>query len=569
MGTHSLKRKILLVFGLSVLPVLVLMFLISLYSIHSNIRNAYEGNLNYVDSNRNLADTQLNEVANLLRQESSDQDMFVRLSSVNQNIRMLAYSEFGRELSRQLNFHPLMDGAMLLSTDAGDSFYKFSENDDNYRDRQKLLQYISQHREELYYANGAWTSVKIGERWALLSSVGDSDVLLVGWVWYSSLYELLDVKSESENETTLILSETNEIRAGDAPEDLDLHKVSGKEEDQIWPLINQRYMVISVPSEAADLKLAAVMNRKRVIGAFYILRFITSGIAVLYAIILAPWLLHVLKKCVFLPVQHMEVAMKEAENGNLGVEIANGHSSAEMDRLICSFNRMIAQIRTLKIQSYEDALRKQELQMNYLQLQIEPHFYLNALNLINTMAQVGDTDLINELTRNLSQYLRYIVSTRSGKTTVGEEISHIENYIQIIRIRMGDTFRFECHVDESLNDMAIPPLMIQMLVENSMKYAFDMYGENFLSLDISDVEGKAVFTYHDSGPGYSSEMLDNFRCGKHPGNNHIGLWNIQQRLNYMYPDCSTFEIFNDHGAWARIVIDRTNAENEACGAKRQ
>ena len=63
---------------------------------------------------------------------------------------------------------------------------------------------------------------------------------------------------------------------------------------------------------------------------------------------------------------------------------------------------MASQIRTLKIQAYEDALEKQKLELDYMQLQIEPHFYLNALNLINTMAQAEDVELIGELTENLS-----------------------------------------------------------------------------------------------------------------------------------------------------------------------
>ncbi|MDY6286378.1 MAG: histidine kinase [Lachnospiraceae bacterium] len=555
-AAHSLKCNILRVFGLSVIPVLAMMFVISQYSIRSNIRNAYGGIRNFADSNRNMVDTQLNEASNFLRQEYSDREMLFRLSSTNQSARVQAYSEFGRELFRQLNFHPMLEGVMLLSTNVGDSLYRFTESDSHYRERQRLLDYISQHREDFYYANGTWQSVKIGDEWVLLSSVGDSDVLLVGWIWYSRLYQMLDIHPEKIGETILLLSENDVVREGKIPKGLVLTKISSEaSQESFWSGMGQRWLAVSVPSETADLKLASVIDRNRVAGGFYILQFITLAVAVLYVAVLAPWLLHVLKKCVFLPIGRMEEAMKAVENGNLDMEIDNHHSSQEMDHLICSFNSMIAQVRTLKIQSYEDALEKQKLQMNYLQLQIEPHFYLNALNLINTMAQVGDTDLIRKLTLNLSTYLRYIVGTREGKTTVREEVAHIGNYLEIIRIRMGDAFRFECHVEDSLQDLIIPPLLIQMLVENSMKYAFDMYGDTYLSLNISKENGKAVFLYHDNGPGFPAAILKQFRSGEQSKENHIGLWNIRQRLNYMYPGSSSFAIWNDGGAWTSIIID--------------
>ena len=53
--------------------------------------------------------------------------------------------------------------------------------------------------------------------------------------------------------------------------------------------------------------------------------------------------------------------------------------------------------------------------LDYMSLQIEPHFYLNALNLINTMAQMQDTELIEKMTENLSLYFRYITSSRNKK----------------------------------------------------------------------------------------------------------------------------------------------------------
>ena len=121
----------------------------------------------------------------------------------------------------------------------------------------------------------------------------------------------------------------------------------------------------------------------------------------------------------------------------------------------------------------------------------EPHFYLNALNLINTMAQAEDVELIGELTENLSLYLRYIVSSRNGKTTVLEESRHIAHYLKIMEIRFGESFRYIQEIDERAEQIVIPPLAVQMLIENSMKYAFDIYGETEIRLKIF-MEGSRI-----------------------------------------------------------------------------
>lgn len=215
---------------------------------------------------------------------------------------------------------------------------------------------------------------------------------------------------------------------------------------------------------------------------------------------------------------------------------------------------MASQIRTLKIQAYEDALEKQKLELDYMQLQIEPHFYLNALNLINTMAQAEDVELIGELTENLSLYLRYIVSSRNGKTTVLEESRHIAHYLKIMEIRFGESFRYIQEIDERAEQIVIPPLAVQMLIENSMKYAFDIYGETEIRLKIF-MEGPDLHILaEDNGKGYPEKIQKDFADEIPPQDGHIGLWNIKKRLEQMYPGQVTFRISNREPSGARTEI---------------
>ena len=104
---------------------------------------------------------------------------------------------------------------------------------------------------------------------------------------------------------------------------------------------------------------------------------------------------------------------------------------------------MVSQIEELKIQNYEEKVEKQKLMLDYMTIQIEPHFYLNALNLINTMAQMQDTELIQKMTENLSLYLRYIAGSRNKTVTILQELEHIRHYMNIMEIRFGECFHYE------------------------------------------------------------------------------------------------------------------------------
>ena len=313
-------------------------------------------------------------------------------------------------------------------------------------------------------------------------------------------------------------------------------------------------ILISLESAAGDFRMMNAVDRREMLGPFYIIRIAGIVAFFVFLFVLAPFLIGFLNKSIFFPIHRMEQGISRVEKGDLEVRIENKKSSRELSHLIDSFNSMVEQIKTLKIQSYEDELEKQDLQLNYLQLQIEPHFYLNALNLINTMAQMGDCAMIRELTENLSLYLRYIVSTRSGCTTIRQEMDHIGHYLKIMEIRFGDSFQYMEEIDERVMDKKIPPLLIQMLVENSMKYAFDIYGNTQIRLKVSQECQDVVIVVEDNGSGYPKEILNCFEGGIQPEGNQIGLWNIRMRLEHMYRNRTSFQISNIEPQGARTEI---------------
>ena len=187
------------------------------------------------------------------------------------------------------------------------------------------------------------------------------------------------------------------------------------------------------------------------------------------------------------------------------------------------------------------------------------------------MAQMQDTELIQKMTENLSLYLRYIVGSRNKTVTIRQELEHIRHYMNIMEIRFGECFHYEEKVDAELLDVQIPPLLIQTIVENSMKYAFDFYGDTRILVEIQkqteekkqdayvEEETKGVIIrVSDNGKGYEEEILKRFAKELPMEGSHIGLWNAKMRLKQLYPEKSAFVLSNakPQGAVTTILIEK-------------
>ena len=100
-----------------------------------------------------------------------------------------------------------------------------------------------------------------------------------------------------------------------------------------------------------------------------------------------------------------------------------------------------------------------------------------------------------------------------------------------MEIRFGESFRYIQEIDERAEQIVIPPLAVQMLIENSMKYAFDIYGETEIRLKIF-MEGPDLHILaEDNGKGYPEEIQKDFADEIPPQDGHIGLWNIKKDWN--------------------------------------
>jgi sensor histidine kinase YesM len=198
------------------------------------------------------------------------------------------------------------------------------------------------------------------------------------------------------------------------------------------------------------------------------------------------------------------------------------------------------------------AIEKQALQaqLQLLQTQIEPHMLFNTLaNLQGLIAT--DAPRAQRMLDQLIQYLRATLSSsRAEKTTLAQEFALMEAYLGLMSIRMGTRLSYALHLPEDLRHAALPPMLLQPLVENAIKHGIEPKIDGGRIEVSAAIEGNFLaLTIIDDGMGLEER----------PPNAHasrVGLANVRERLFALFGRQAILSLSPNApaGAIARIVI---------------
>ncbi|WP_439101317.1 sensor histidine kinase [Congregibacter sp.] len=200
----------------------------------------------------------------------------------------------------------------------------------------------------------------------------------------------------------------------------------------------------------------------------------------------------------------------------------------------------------------------QEAQLKMLRYQLNPHFLFNTLNAISTLILDKDTELANSMVMKLSRFLRYSLDNDPmQQITVAEEVESLKLYLDIEEVRFGERLTLHFAISESAEKALMPSLLLQPLVENSIKYAVSRSingGSIAVSATVED--GCLQLIVADDGPG-----LD-LRQGRLPKGGGVGLANTRERLSQIYGEKQSFRLGSTepHGLTITICIPVSYAD---------
>lgn len=180
---------------------------------------------------------------------------------------------------------------------------------------------------------------------------------------------------------------------------------------------------------------------------------------------------------------------------------------------------------------HESLLRAQtsakDAQLQMLRYQLNPHFMFNTMNAISTLIYKHENDKANEMLDKLCEFFRYTLDQKAkSKTTLQKELELLDLYLSIEKVRFVERLTINIEIDEHTLDCQVPSMLLQPLVENSIKYAIEPRKEaGFVTISSDKVGNRLIINVLDNGNGQNNKIINGFG---------IGVTNTKARLDAMF-----------------------------------
>ncbi len=216
-----------------------------------------------------------------------------------------------------------------------------------------------------------------------------------------------------------------------------------------------------------------------------------------------------------------------------------GTDSIQLDEVHFELAKGLADLFSTQLELEDIQVKNQLLanaEIRRLQAQINPHFLFNALNTIGSFCRTKP-DRARSLLTELARYMRRNLGADGNFTRLDLEVDQIRSYFEIEHARFGDRIRTRINMEKGLEDCLVPSLIVQPLVENSVKHGVLGRDEGGLvSLTVSSDNGSLNIVVEDDGVGIEPARLDQILNGEgeYAGDGHIGVRNCRRRLEQIY-----------------------------------
>ena len=208
------------------------------------------------------------------------------------------------------------------------------------------------------------------------------------------------------------------------------------------------------------------------------------------------------------PVQMISKEMQDFSETSLSKEM-HIDTNTELDEIGKSYNTMLHRIKYLMTQVQTKEKEARRLEMESLMYQIHPHFLYNTLENIYMLARINKQEKIMIMVDSLSKLLRITLSNGNNVIEIEEELTHVKSYLDIQQFRNNNMFDYEIICQDKLCKYKVPKLILQPIVENSIKHGFaNMEEGGKISIEVKQGQGNSIiFLVSDNGSGMDAIKL--------------------------------------------------------------
>lgn len=237
-------------------------------------------------------------------------------------------------------------------------------------------------------------------------------------------------------------------------------------------------------------------------------------------------------------LKKLNVEMTGLESGNLNANLPITTEEDEIEEIYHNFNGMVQEVQRLMQEHYQLGKEVKMAEVRALQAQINPHFLYNTLDLINWISMDYGAEEIGTLTWNLARFYRLSLNHGKSLISIGEEVEHVEVYVNIENYHFDNAISLEVDVPEELKSYACLNIILQPFVENAIVHGI-AEKPDIESCEIRICarreEQDIVFSVQDDGPGVDvkemqKETQQDIRTAQHG----YGVRNINVRLKLCF-----------------------------------
>lgn len=487
-----------------------------------HLLNIYETSLEYG----------LNSTDNNLLSIAQEQKSLEELSNAEEARRYYAATDMLDIIKRLRSNNDTVDMLIAIGNyenDVSDASARLTV-----KDRDAIIAYMNDRRaerkdgEKMPTGTQGWIVVTVGKEQYLLRSYDTQDYSAAAWIKADTFLDQV-LRLEHDTNRILALEDKEGVRiAGEAYE--------GTKSMEVWRKEIGKYHLI----------LVCTVEGNTIYEQIPLLPVAILSIVLLMIGLLA-WLYWYVRREIFQPIRALMYTIEYIQNGDYRHRVETRCENREFSVLNAAFNTMLDTIVELRISEYERQLCQKEAEIKYFQMQIKPHFFLNAIATIHSMSFDNRGEEIRAYIAALSDNIRYMFKSGLHTVPIAEELDHLEKYLEMQEILYpGCVF---CYMDrpQELMEWQIPQMILHTFLENKYKHTVKV--GNILSIYIAVKEiqrqgQKALeVTIEDDGEMFPENVIQK-KWEINDQNGHgVGLYNVARTMEIMYgmPDLLKFD----------------------------
>ncbi|MEN8077803.1 sensor histidine kinase [Clostridioides difficile] len=514
----NLKNKLLLAFlFIGIIPSLVLGYL--LYSKTEDhflniMKNQSVKELTRLSKQIDIIDDNIDGIANIIK---------VQLESANiDNNNLEKVEEILHRIEE--SFYPI-DKIIIDYNNIGNLTYNVSLKSDNI---QSIKENIFE-REFIFNINGIKVNLKL-----IYSNEGLRKVLGL---------------DDNEKNKLIFLGECSEL------------SIKKESQNIVKDLNGDRYLFTHVNNEKMGICICSfidinyILSYSNEIGSIFIkTSLIIIVLAICFSLSISYNIIYGINKLINY-IKNVEKGNFEFKREELGDD--------EIGILAKSFYNMTSRLNELINKTYRLRIKEREAQLKALQAQISPHFLYNALDTINwSLIENGDFETSETLCA-LSSILRYSIDGTGSMVKIKDELDQLKNYLFVQKSRFEDRFRYTIECSEELYNIKIPKLLVQPIVENAVSHGIEKRtSEGVINIEIMKKDNMIAISVKDNGYGISEkkllelkkQILDRDKFKDEDDRYHLGLANVNQRIQIIYGKDYGIEIYSENEDGVEVII---------------